>query len=360
MTAHKLAVFAASAALFVSCGVSEAQLSDPDDIELSTVEGELRTNKNADRVVVYSNNIENMIFDWKDLVHDMAEHELRPDIFLVQQISGRPGLDRLMGFMKNRLGVDYDGKVAQNQPTDTRFSGEVRPRPLVSTGIIWRSARFELVSSDTWHTFGTGFKNQVQRCDERSGHSGYETLRVKLFDKLAKKHVVVISLRHWTWEPCSTQNLLELVNGKDSGPNAHPALGGGADLAIVGGDFNDHPVDGSGNYKCWYRQMVRGIGPGQCANGVSFDFTDPLFEACEGERACVNRREGIDSLFARHADGTPVKTAQFDVISFDQAHRSSVQSTGGDGLSNLESRDGYRDVADRYSGHEARRAYFFY
>jgi hypothetical protein len=74
----------------------------------------------------------------------------------------------------------------------------------------------------------------------------------------------------------------------------------------------------------------------------------------------VNRREGIDSVFARHGDGTPVKTSNFDVITFDEAHRSSVQATGGDGPSNLESRDGYRDVADRYSGHQARRAYFFY
>lgn len=344
----------------LSCGVSDAQLSDSDDLEYSTAEGELRTNKSADRVVVYSNNLENMIFDWKDLVHDMGEAELRPDLFLVQQISGRDGLDRLMGFMKGRLGVDYDGKVAQNNPTDTRFSGEVQPRPKVSTGIVWRSARFELVSSDTWHTLGTGFANQVQRCDERSNHSGYETLRVKLFDKLAKKHVVVISLRHWTWEPCSTLNLLELVNGKDSGPNAHPAIGGGADLAIVGGDFNDHVIDGDGQYKCWYRQMVLDLGQSQCAREVSFGFTDPLFNACDGQRSCVKQREGIDSLFARRADGKPVKTAGFDIISFDEAHRASMSSTGGDGPSNLERRDGYSDVADRYSGHQARRAYFFY
>lgn len=137
-----------------------------------------------------------------------------------------------------------------------------------------------------------------------------------------------------------------------------PAIGGGADLAIVGGDFNDHPVDGSGQYKCWYRQMVRGLGEAQCANDVSFGFTDPLFEACGGERACVNRREGIDSLFARRADGMPVKTSHF--VSFDDAHRSSVRSTGGDGPSNLERRDGYDDVADRYSGHQARRSWFFY
>jgi hypothetical protein len=113
------------AVLCAACGMSQAELTSSDDLEFSTTEGELRTNKDEDRVVVYSNNLENMIFDWKDLVHHMGEHELRPDLFLVQQISGREGIDRLMGFMKTRLGVDYDGLVAQNDPTDRRFSGEV-------------------------------------------------------------------------------------------------------------------------------------------------------------------------------------------------------------------------------------------
>ncbi|MDP1823945.1 MAG: hypothetical protein Q8L48_11910 [Archangium sp.] len=352
-------VFAAVALLCVSCGLSEAEVSDPNDLQLSTAEGELRTNRDADRVVVYSNNVENMIFDWKDLVHHMGEHELRPDVFLVQQVTGRDGLDRLMGFMKTRLGVDYDGLVAQNQPTDRRFSGEVQPRPKVSTGVVWRSSRFELVSHDSWMPFGTGFSSGAQSCDGRSNHSGYETLRVKLFDRVAKKHVVVISLRHWTWEPCSTKNLVELVGGKE-GVNAHVGIGPQADLAIVGGDFNDHPVDGSGQYKCWYRQMVRDISEAQCANESNFGFTDPMFESCNGERSCVRKVEGIDSLFARRADGTPVKTNHFEIISWEEAHRASVRSTGGDGRSNLQSRDGYVDQADRYSGHEARRAYFFY
>lgn len=339
-------------ALFASCGMSQAELSFSDDLQLSTEQGELRTNRSADRVVVYSNNLENMIFDWKDLVHDMGEHELRPDVFLVQQVSGREGLDRLLGFMKTRLGVDYDGKVAQNQPTDTRFSGEVQPRPRVTTGVVWRSSRFELVSQDSWMTFGTGFSGQVQSCDQRNDHSGYETMRVRLFDRLARKHVVVISLRHWTWEPCSTKNLVESAFGKEGGA--------GPDLAIVGGDFNDHPVDGAGQYKCWYRQMVKDLGESQCANDTSFGFTDPLFEACGGERSCVRNQEGVDSLFARRADGVAVKTAKFDIISWDEGHRASVQSTGGDGPSNLKARDGYVDQADRYSGHMARRAYFFY
>src|SRR5688572_5930198 len=225
------------------CGVSTAELNDPDDIVLSSVEGELRANSDPDRVVVYSNNIENMIFDWKDLVHVMAEDELRPDVFLVQQMSGKASLDRLVGFMNNRLGVDYDGVLAQNHPEDERFGNEVRPPPKVTTGVIWRNRRFDLVSKGTWMPFGRGFAGQPQTCEERSRHSGYETLRVKLFDKVAKKHLVVVSLRHWTWEPCSTKNVREIVHGEESGANAHVGIGAGADLAIVAGDFNDRLFD---------------------------------------------------------------------------------------------------------------------
>ncbi len=195
-----------AALLNLACGEGELLFEEElaDEIEMSSEESELRINRNPDRLVVYSNNIENMIFDWKDLVHVMARHELKPDIFLVQQLSGRDEMNRLIGFMNRRLNGNYDGVVAQNRPEDERFSGDVKPRPKVTTGVVWRSARFELVGKDSWMPFGRGFKNQKQSCDERSGHSGYETIRVKLFDKVAKKHVVVVSLRHWTWEPCSS------------------------------------------------------------------------------------------------------------------------------------------------------------
>lgn len=353
--------FFAALVVLCSCGPSDALVSNvDDDVLTATDEAELRANTDPDRLVVYSNNLENMIFDWKDLVHEMGRRPVRPDIFLVQQISGREGLDRMTSFMNTRLGGNYEGKVAQDHPTDTRFSGEVIPRPKVSTGIIWRAGRFDLVASDRWFTFGKGFKNQAQSCDVRNEHSGYETLRVRLFDRLARKHVVVVSLRHWTWEPCSSKNVRELINGLDSGPLSHGGIGAGADLAIVGGDFNDRPFDADGTYACWYRQMNRDLGEAQCAGAADFGFTDTLFASCDGDRACVRDRAGVDSLFVRRGDGKPVRTNAFDIITWDDGHRASVESTGGDGPSNSQGRDGYVDQAERYSGHEARRANVFY
>lgn len=341
---------------------AEADVDVADELELE-LELELRTNSDPDRLVVYSNNIENMIFDWKDLVHEMEEAPLRPDIFLVQQVSGKRELDELIAFMRRRLGVRYEGVVAQNVPDDRRFSDDVTPRPRVTTGIIWRARRFDLVTRDSWRPFGTGFKHQPQSCDARSDHSGYETLRVKLHDKRADEDVVAVSLRHWTWHPCSSKNVREIVEGHDGragGANDHAGLGGGAALHIVGGDFNDGLFNQDGSYKCWYRMMNGEIGAGTCNSDDDFGFTDPLFESCDGDKACVKRRAGIDSLFVRRSDGGRARTSHFDIIGWDEAHRASVRATGGDGPSNTRVKDGHTDVAGRYSGHMARRAYVHY
>lgn len=340
-------------------GVDDDDQLTPSTIDLAT-EAELRTNRDPNRLVVYSNNIENMIFDWKDLVHEMEVHPLRPDIFLVQQVSDRDELDRLIAFMSRRLGVDYDGIVAQNEPTHHRFGGQVLPRPRVTTGVIFRSSRFDVVNHHDWMPFGRGFKNGPKTCSERSNNSGYETLRVRLRDRLANEDVVVMSLRHWTWHACSSKNLAELVAGNDTeGPNRHPRLGSASALHIVGGDFNDRIFSRTGGYACWYRQMNRSVPAGNCKN-VDYGFTDPLYAECNGSSECMRRRAGIDSLFVRRSDGRPARTSNFDIISYEQAHRASVRSTGGDAPSNLRNRDGYNDVAGRYSGHQARRAYVYY
>jgi hypothetical protein len=331
-----------------ACG---GPLEDEDDSELESIsEDELRNNRDPGRLVVWSNNIENMIFDWRDLVHAMSEDELRPDIFLVQQITDRAEMEQLTDFMKSRLGVDYTGIVARAHPRDHRFQGQVIPRPTVTTGIVFRTARFELRNKDSFMPWGHGFADDPGRCDVRADHTGYETLRLRLFDKKAEKNIVAVSLRHWTWHPCSSKNVREI--NRD--------LGQGAALHIVGGDFNDRLFDGDGGYACWYRQMNRSVGEARCANDEDLGFTDPLFVACDGERACVKNRSGIDSIFVRRSDGARARTDHFDIIQFDQAHRASVRATGGDGPSNTKARDGFEDAGRNYSQHQARRAYLYY
>ncbi len=332
---------------------------DPDDV-LAETDAALRTNKDPNRLVVYNLNIENMLFDWKDLVHDMARDELRPDLFTVQQVTDADEVRRLAGFMSQRLGADYTGVVAQAHPTDQRFQNQITPRPTVTTGIVFRTARFDVETRTTWMPWGRGFAEQPKTCDERSNHSGYETLRLKLNDKLAQKSVAVVSLRHWTWHSCNTKNVAELDDGFDRGANEHPGLGGGSALHIVAGDFNESAFEGDGSYKCWYRQLNRSVPQAACANDRNFGFTEPAYEHCDGDRACTNRLTGIDFLFVRRGDGAKTKTDHFNVVEFDEAHRSSVATTGGDGPSNIRSRDGYNDQGESYSQHKAMRAWVYY
>lgn len=354
-------------AAVVGCG-TDLDVVDADDavvVVASSDESALRANRDPDRLVVYSNNIENMLFDWKDLVYEMERQPLRPDIVLVQQLSGRDEMERLIRFMERRLGDHYDGVVAQDFPDDHRWGGEVLPRPMVTTGIIYRRARFEVKGSDRWMPFGRGFKNQPKTCGERSNNSGYQTLRVKLHDTIANKDVVAVSLRHWTWHACSEKNLKRIVEGEDNaGTNTHAGLGSKAALHIVGGDFNDRIFDGDGGYACWYRQMNRDVGARGCEDApggaVDYGFTDPLFVACDGDKACMRRRAGIDSLFVRRSDGRRARADHFDIVSFDDGNRANRAITGGDGLSNRKGRDGYNDVASRYSGHMARKSYVYY
>src|SRR5687767_4492092 len=152
--------------LVAACGDPNEALDDDElAFDESEAESELRTNRSADRLVVWSNNIENMIFDWKDLVHAMSEKELRPDIFLVQQITDREEMNQLTAFMSRRLGVDYTGIVAQANPDDRRFQNQVEPPPTVTTGIVFRTARFEQVNKDSFMPWGRGFSGDARRCD---------------------------------------------------------------------------------------------------------------------------------------------------------------------------------------------------
>jgi hypothetical protein len=303
--------------LLASCGGADELVDESID--------ELRTNRDPNRLVVWTNNIENMIFDWRALVNAMRDDPLRPDIFLVQQVTDGDEMDRLARFMSDKLGVHYTGIVAKEHPRDHRFQGQVIPRPTVTTGIVFRTARFELVDKSSFMPWGDGFRNQVQRCDVRADHSGYETLRLKLFDKRAEKNVVAISLRHWTFHPCSSKNVRDL-DGR---------LGRGAELHIVGGDFNDRLFEADGSYACWYRQMNRGIGESRCASDEDLGFTDPMFASCDGDRACVKKKAGIDAIFVRRSDGVRARTSNFDILTFEEAGKN-------------------------YSQHRARRAYVYY
>ena len=316
------------------------------------------TDPNAKSILVYSNNIENMLFDWKDLVHVMARDARIVDVFLVQQITNKKRVDELADFMTKRLGEKYAGIVAQNQPTHQRFAADVVPKPTVTTGVIWRTARFDELGHESWFPWGDKVGGS-HTCGSRTNNSGYETIRVRLFDKWAQKKVAVASLRHWTWQDCSEKNMIEMIDGQPSGANAHPPMPDFA-LQIVGGDFNGKAFDASGDFRCWYRVTVADLGGQACSGHENLGFADALYDQCNGAPKCVDADSGIDFVFGRKQGGKPADTKGFDVISYAAGDAADVAETGSDKLSNHESTHGFKDVTGNYSQHRARRAVFFY
>ncbi len=217
-----------------------------------------------------------------------------------------------------------------------------------------------MTGGDKWFPWGKGFNADAFTCDARTDNSGYQTLRVKLHDKLADKTVVVTSLRHWTWHSCSLKNLLEIADGQPgTGENAHPGLGAG-DLELVGGDFNEAANASDGSLRCWYKLMNHDLGGEDCSGHANLGFTDPQWEQCSGDRACFNRNSNIDFLFGRHGNGRPRAPPRSTRIDWEEGNQANIRYAGSDPKSNTVAKQGFDDVATRYSGHRALRANFFY
>lgn len=347
-------LFSLAAAALVS---TMAAACAPDDLDADDAESTGSTaaelsNTDGSRVLVYSNNVENMIFDWRDLVRFMQTRGERPDIFLVQQATNPARLGQMLNVMENALGVKYEGVIAQANPTHTRRNDDLVPKPPSTTAIIFRKARFDVLSESRWFPLGVGNEDTgTGNCGARTNDSGHEVLHVRLRDKVADKKLDAVSLRLWTRNPCPLANVRDVAARLD-------ALGP-ARLQIVGGDFNENArkPDAPG-FDCWYRSLVKGLDA--CDGAPNLRFSEPLYDACGGDKDCVRRGAGIDYLFGRHGDDSKVKTAGYGKVGDAEANRADAAKTGGDGPSNTVKRDGFKDVSGAYSTHPALYATFAY
>src|SRR5262245_25159433 len=82
-----------------------------------------RVNKNPSFIKVYDGNVENLETptefckgDWQDLVYYMKTARLSPDLFIVQQVSGRGQLNDLVTFMNRNLPGKFKGVIARKDP----------------------------------------------------------------------------------------------------------------------------------------------------------------------------------------------------------------------------------------------------
>ncbi|MGH3713501.1 MAG: hypothetical protein ACRDT4_08600 [Micromonosporaceae bacterium] len=295
---------------------------------------------------VYVNNIENLETvdafcpgDWQDLIYYMKGYETSPDLFLVQQIANRTQLNQLVTAMTDQLAGVYAGVLAIPDPE--RMNSPCGAEKAQQTNaIIYRTGRFDLVSTATWQSDAlTSTGGCANNSQDRTVN-----IRAKLYDKIARKHITAGSI-HWPTgamdgPPCASENAREA---------AEAVTTTGGSLMIWGGDGNVTDQDG-GAWRSWYTRTNGDLGGG-------LGFRDALYDHCRESstdiKAClranwtISADRRIDFLFARRSSGMPFTGAEH-TITFNEGDAADLRFTGTD-----------RDDRD-YSDHRAVHARIHY
>jgi hypothetical protein len=278
-----------------------------------------------DYLVVYNNNIENMLpascdgGDWNRLFAYIAAQPRSPDIFTAQQISNAAQLNALTARMTSELAGTYAGVIAISSPGSMGYTstcGKLKNQQ--SNAVIYRTDRFTLEASTRWRSDapddwddGSGGCRNLD--DTPTSQDRVENVAVRLHDRVADEDVSVASI-HWptsTWHgpDCADENMREASNAVDN-------LGG--TLKIVAGDVNTT----KGTEGWWNDAMDDG-------------FRDPIAETCPSS-GCP---DSTSTLGSHRIDFMLVKSGH----GFSGAQTIGESATGG-----------------KYSDHRALRAIVFY
>ena len=234
-------------------------------------------NKSPAYLQLYDNNIENLETagercrrDWKDLVYYMKVQHRSPDLFLVQQVSDRAQLTKLIATMSKKLAGNYAGIIAKRHPKP--FSSPCGAAKAHQTNAaIYRKGRFSYRdgSKVTWRSDSrhkAGCRNDAL---DRSIN-----VAARLRDKITGKYVVAGSFHwptssfHWPTShrkgpPCAYENARE----------AGARLGAGAaSLRILGGDANATDTAGGGKWSL----LING------ERGGRLGYRDVVYSTCLG------------------------------------------------------------------------------
>ena len=171
-----------------------------------------RANNDPGFLVVWDNNVENLETareycrgDYRDLLAAMRRSTLKPDLFLVQQVSGARQLRSYVREISRRLGETYRGVIAN--PSPRKMGSPCKgPKSHQTNAIVYRDARFDTVGA-----------KQVFRADSfRNGRCApspqdrTQAVKQRLLDVVSGKTVVVASI-HWATgksggTPCAGAN----------------------------------------------------------------------------------------------------------------------------------------------------------
>ena len=189
---------------------------------------------------VYDNNVENLETpteyckgDWQDLVYLMKLQKYAPDLFLVQQVSGRAQLNELTESMTRNLPGRYKGVIARRkpQPFDSPCNA---PKARQTNAIVFRVKRFD-VQPDSKLAFRSTRRVGNDCVPDTLDRS--ENVLVRLTDKTNGQTVVAGSI-HW---PTGARGGPACANNNARQAAKRMAAAGPAGLRILGGDANITP-----------------------------------------------------------------------------------------------------------------------
>ena len=231
-TAHRvLATVAASLTLAGVAGVAPAQAAQT-------------TNSDPGFLVVYDNNIENMLptscagndNDFEKLFTYIKAQPKSPDLFTVQQVSNQTKLNALTKRMTDELLGTYAGVVAIANPNSANHDDSACTKDHQTNAVIYRTDRFTAGSTIRWRSDAP--EDRTGPCKNLTASTfqdRVENVAVRLTDKVTKKSVNVASI-HWpTTNPwngpdCADENITEARD--------RTAELGSASLTVLGGDTN--------------------------------------------------------------------------------------------------------------------------
>jgi hypothetical protein len=236
------------------------------------------TTANQSYLVVLDDNIENRItcakhpYNFQNLLNYLGKRPYAPDIFTVQQVSGkanngkpdalRSSADEIAADLGKSVGAPagtYKALVAIANPAEF-YPNEpagtcVKQKTHQTNAIIYRADRFDVVFSDTWISNGTkSCANLVGAARDRSVN-----LKARLRDKLTGKYVNVGSF-HWPTkgdptygELCADVNRKQAALALTNLDKKYESVQKGASLNILGGDANVNTLE-----KSWWTQITGG------------------------------------------------------------------------------------------------------